>query len=121
MIDIYIEKLDQLVALKKVKGHKVTRTESDEYNSAWMGLIAEEKCFSDRAEFYLYEGMIFTGAKPFVNWILTAENKNEALNTLFSGRLYGKDTTSTFRVLISTLAHLIMSKSPVCNIYFLIV
>ena len=31
----YIEKLDELIALKKNKGHKITKKESEEFVAAW--------------------------------------------------------------------------------------
>ena len=69
----YIEKLDELIALKKNKGHKITKKESEEFVSAWSELIAAEGGFSEKAEQYFYDGFIFAGAKPFVNWVLLSE------------------------------------------------
>ena len=109
-MESYIEKLDELIALKKNKGHKITKKESEDFVSAWSELIAAEGGFSEKAEQYYYDGFIFAGAKPFVNWVLLSEDKFSALDALFKGRAFGKDTASTFRVLISTLAHLMKEK-----------
>lgn len=106
----YIERLDELIALKKNKGHKITKKESEDFVSAWSELIAAEGGFSEKAEQYYYDGFIFAGAKPFVNWVLLSEDKFSALDALFKGRVFGKDTASTFRVLISTLAHLMKER-----------
>ncbi len=119
-MESYIEKLDNLIAQKKNKGHKITKAESEEYVTAWGELISTDKSFTPRAEQYLYDGIVFTAAKAFVSWILSAEDKFVALDCLFKGQLFGKDTPSTFRVLISTLAHLINSgvdeKDLVCPV-----
>ena len=109
-MESYIEKLDELIALKKNKGHKITKKESEDFVSAWSELIAAEGGFSEKAEQYYYDGFIFAGAKPFVKWVLLSEDKFSALDTLFEGRVFGKDTASTFRVLISTLTHLMKEK-----------
>ena len=109
-MESYIEKLDELIALKKNKGHKITKKESEDFVSAWSELIAAEGGFSEKAEQYYYDGFIFAGAKPFVNWVLLSEDKFSALDALFKGRAFGKDTASTFRVLISTLTHLMKEK-----------
>jgi hypothetical protein len=106
----YIDKLDELIALKKNKGHKITKKESEEFASAWSELITAEGGFSEKAEQYFYDGFIFVGAKPFVNWVLLSEDKFSALDTLFKGHAFGKDAASTFRVLISTLAQLMRKK-----------
>ena len=107
----YIEKLDELIALKKNKGHKITKKESEEFVAAWSELIEAEGGFSEKAEQYFYDGFIFAGAKPFVNWVLLSEDKFSALDALFKGRVFGKDTASTFRVLISTLTQLMKEKT----------
>ncbi len=116
----YIEKLDQLIALKKNKGHKITKAESEEFVSAWQELIAADKAFTPRAEQYLYDGVIFSAAKAFAGWVVAAEDKPGALEFLFKGQLFGKETLSTFRVLVSTLAYLINAgveeKNLVCPV-----
>lgn len=109
-MESYIKKLDQLIELKKNKGHKITKKESEEFASAWSELIAAEGGFSKTVEQYFYDGFIFAGAKPFVQWVLLSEEKYPALDSLFKGSLFGKDTASTFRVLVSTLALLIKEK-----------
>lgn len=112
----YIEKLDELIALKKNKGHKITKKESEEFVAAWSELIEAEGGFSEKAEQYFYDGFIFAGAKPFVNWVLLSEDKFSALDALFKGRVFGKDTASTFRVLISTLTQLMKEKTEDKNL-----
>ena len=112
----YIEKLDELIVLKKNKGHKITKKESEEFVSAWSELIAAEGYFSEKAEKYFYDGFIIAGAKPFVKWVLLSEDKFSALDSLFKGRFFGKDTNSTFRILVSTLAQLLKEKTEDRNL-----
>lgn len=106
-MEAYIEKLDQLIALKKSKGHKITKKEREEFVSAWSELVEADGCYSERAEQYFYEGFVFAGAKPFVKWVLSSEDRIGALDSLFKGHVFGKDASSSFRVLISALAQLI--------------
>ena len=119
-MESYIEKLDQLIAIKKKKGYKTTKKESEEFVSAWSELISAENGFSEVAEQYYYEGFIFAGAKPFVQWVLISADKVSALDSLFKGHLFGKDTTLSFKILISTLAQLIImnpsEKNLVCPV-----
>ena len=115
-MESYIEKLDQLMALKKNKGHKISKKEREEFDSAWSELVAADNGFSERAEKYFYEGAIIVGAKPFVQWVLASEDKYSALDSLFRGRTFGKDTGSTFRILISTLAQLLKEKAEDRNL-----
>lgn len=115
-MDSFIEKLDELIALKKNKGHKITKKESEEFTSAWSELIAAEGGFSETAERYFYDGFIFAGSKPFVKWVLCSHEKFSALDALFKGKLFGKDTASTFRVLISTLAQIIKENTDEKNL-----
>ncbi len=115
-MESYIEKLEQLITLKKNKGHKITKKEREEYDSAWRELVAADNGFSERAEKYFYEGAIIVGAKPFVQWVLSSEDKLSALDSLFKGHAFGKDTGSTFRILISTLAQLLKETSADRNL-----
>lgn len=103
----YIEELDQLITLKKIKGHKISKAESEDFERAWKALITAENGFTNLAERYFYDGFIFAGAKPFIDWVISSENPSVALNSLFKGVLFGKDTAATFRILISSLACLL--------------
>lgn len=104
----YNEILDQLIAVKKVKGHKVTKKESEDFATAWSELVAAEKGFSQVAEYYFYEGFIFAGARPFVQWVLSSDDKYSSLESLFKGSLMGQEKATFFRILISSLAQLIL-------------
>lgn len=115
-MELFIEKLDQLIALKRNKGHKITKKESEEFVSAWSELVAADGGFSERAEQYFYDGFIFAGAKPFVQWVLSQEDSYSALDALFKGRIFGKEAASSFRILISTLAQLIIGNSTEVNL-----
>lgn len=111
-----IEKMDKLIAVKKTKGHKINKRESEEYSQAWMELINAKGNFSAEAEKYFYAGFIFTGAKPFVKWVLGTENPFASLDTMLKGNLFGKETNITFRVLVSVLANLLISDLPNVNL-----
>lgn len=106
----YIEKLDELIAVKKIRGHKITKKECEEYAAAWEGLITNEGGFTEIVEKYFYDGFLFTRAKPFVKWVITSGNPAEELNALFRGTLFDRDKSATFRVLISILAQLLMTE-----------
>ena len=112
----YTDKLEELIELKKNKGHKITKKESEEFASAWSELIAAEGGFSKTAEQYFYDGFIFAGAKPFVRWVLLSDDQFFALDALFKGSLFEKDTALTFRVLISTLAQILKEKATEKNL-----
>ncbi|MBR4400573.1 MAG: hypothetical protein IKT09_02635 [Synergistes sp.] len=115
-MEAYIEKLNQLIAIKKNKGNKITKKEREEFLSAWGELIVAENGFSETVERYFYEGFVFAGAKPFVQWVLLSEDKFSAINSLFKGHFFGKDTPTSFRVLVSTLAQLIISNPTEKNL-----
>ena len=115
-MESYIEKLDWLIAQKKNKGFKITKAKKEEFISAWQELIAADKTFTPRAEQYLYDGAVFSVAKAFVNWVVSAGDKFEALEYLYQGQLFGKETVSTFRVLVSTLAYLVNTGGDATNL-----
>lgn len=111
-MDNYVEKLNKLIALKKVKGHKISKLESDDFRDAWKCLVTAEGGFTDLAERYFYDGFLFAGAKPFIDWVVSSEDPFAALNSLFKGALFEKDTVATFRILISSLANLLSTEIP---------
>lgn len=111
-MDNYVEKLNRLIALKKVKGHKISKLESDDFRDAWKCLVTAEGGFTDLAERYFYDGFLFAGAKPFIDWVVSSEDPFAALNSLFKGALFEKDTVATFRILISSLANLLSTEIP---------
>lgn len=112
----YIEVLDKLIEDKKNKNNKITEAKKTEYTTALKDLITADKAFTERVEKYLYDGFVYAGAKPFVDWVVSSDNPSSALGELFKGQLFGKDTSSTFRVLISILAQLIKTDLPDHNI-----
>lgn len=105
----YIEILDKLVESKKNKGGKITKKDRELYSEAWTSLIKNEGRFTERAEKYFYDGLVYTGSKPLVQWILGEKDKHKALKDFLSGTRFGKDTSITFRALVSILANLLSS------------
>ena len=104
------ERLDYLVALKKNRSHKITKGEAAEFVSEWTNFVDHEGGFTEKAEEYLYEGIVFAGAKPFIMWVLASEDQFTALDALFKGQLFGKDSATTFRLLVSALAQLLQEE-----------
>lgn len=115
-MNTYIEKLDKLISAKKVKGHKITKREAEEFTTALTALIRNEEGFSSNAEKYFYEGFNFSGAKPVVQWILESNDTFAALQAVLKGSLFGKDSNATFRILISLLANLLKAELPDKNL-----
>lgn len=105
----YIKKMDELIAAKKSRGGKFNKKDTEEYSAAWLALIRDEGAYTAIAERYFYDGFIFTGAKPFVTWVLESEEPFSSLNAMIRGTLFGKDTSATFRCLVSVLANLLLS------------
>lgn len=105
----YIEILDKLVESKKNKGGKITKKDRELYSEAWTSLIKNEGRFTERAEKYFYDGLVYTGSKPLVQWILGEKDKHKALKDFLSGTRFGKDTSITFRALVSILANILSS------------
>ena len=105
----YIKTLDSLIGIKKDKNHKINRKESIAYAEAWKNLVSAEGGFTERVEQYFYNGFVYTGAKPFVEWVLATEEPTKSLELLFKGKRFERDNSATFRILINILAHLIIS------------
>lgn len=105
----YIKRMDELIAAKKSRGSKFSKKDTEEYSAAWLALIKAEGAYTDTAEKYFYDGFIFTGAKPFVKWVLESEEPFSSLNAMIRGNLFGKDTSATFRCLVSVLANLLLA------------
>ena len=101
-----IEKLTAFINDKKNK--KAPYKEADEFCDAWLSL-AKREGFNDDAERYLYEGLIYSGARPFkILFVHTAKQERESLYyKLFNGKYYGKNNDITFRLLTSLLANFI--------------
>lgn len=105
----YIDKLDELISLKRKKGKKVTKGESEQFYTLWTEL-ANAEGFSMNSEVYLYDGFIYCGAKPFKDYIMKTEDPFNMLTALFSGSMFGKDCLITFKLLMHLLALLLNDK-----------
>lgn len=99
--------LDELMKTRHEKKKKEpTVQEKRDFLNAWVELAFTEG-FSERAEHYLYDGFAFGGAEPFKVYLSRAQDPNKELTALFTGKMYGKDASITFRLLTHLLALLL--------------
>lgn len=100
----YVETLDSLIKSKKERKKKRPLPEETRiFQEAWVNLAVNEG-FSGKAEQFLYDGFAFCGAEPFYAFLLQSQDPNATLSAMFSGKLYGKDTAVTFRLVTHLLA-----------------
>ena len=111
-MEIFIDILDSLIKTKKQKKRKEPNTkEKEAFRNAWLGLVSEEG-FNGRAEQFLYDGFSFCGAEPFYTYLLQTKDPNATLATLFSGKYYGNDSNTTFRLITHLLALMLNDNAP---------
>lgn len=103
----YVDILEFLLNKKKKDPSKLER---DEFCAAWVKLACCDG-FTDRTEQYLYNGVSYCGAKPFKVYLDQCENKERELQEFFTGKMYGHNTETTFRLLVHLLALLLNDKS----------
>lgn len=99
-MEIYIEKLENLISSKKKEPN---RFERDEFENAWLKL-AEAEGFSLKAEKYLYTGLRFCSVKPFKDYMKKQGDMMECLKQLYTGKFYGDNCASTIQILFHMLA-----------------
>lgn len=110
MVTNYVDTLDYLLKLKSEKKKKdPSKIERDQFFAAWVKL-AENEGFSERAERYLYNGLSYCGAKPFKQYLDQLENKEQGLQAFFTGKMYGNNAETTFRLLANLFALLLNDK-----------
>jgi len=108
-----IDTLEYLLKIKSEKKKKEpSKIERDQFCAAWVKLAIGEG-YSERAEQYLYNGVSYCGARPFKDYIDQAENKEQALQSFFTGKMYGTNTETTFRLLAHLFALLLNDKKLV--------
>ena len=112
----YTAELDELIKLKKSKGHKLSEKDRIAYTTTWEKLILEEADFTETVERYYYDGFTFMGAEPLVKWFFSFNNPIDAMESFFKGKRYGKDKSLTFRILVSILAQLLLCDYPSENL-----
>lgn len=111
-MDMHVETLDLLIKGKKAKKKKEPSTkERTAFRDAWIDLVVDEG-FSDRAEQFLYDGSTFCGAEPFYVYLAQAQDPTTALNAVFNGKMYGKDSNVTFRLLTHLLTLMLNGNVP---------
>lgn len=110
MVTNCVDTLDYLLKLKSEKKKKdPSKIERDQFFAAWVKL-AENEGFSERAERYLYNGLSYCGAKPFKHYLDQLENKEQGLQAFFTGKMYGNNAETTFRLLANLFALLLNDK-----------
>lgn len=108
-----IDTLEYLLKIKSEKKKKEpSKIERDQFCAAWVKLAVSEG-YSERTERYLYNGVSYCGAKPFKEYIDQAENKEQALQAFFAGKMYGINAETTFRLLAHLFALLLNDKKSV--------
>lgn len=96
---------------KQKKRKEPNTKEKEAFRNAWLGLVSEEG-FNGRAEQFLYDGFSFCGAEPFYTYLLQTKDPNATLATLFSGKYYGNDSNTTFRLITHLLALMLNDNAP---------
>ena len=91
-----VDTLEYLLKIKSEKKKKdPSKIERDQFCAAWTKLAASEG-YSERAERYLYNGVSYCGAKPFKQYIDQLENKEQGLQSFFTGKMYGNNACSFY-------------------------
>ena len=109
----YIITMENLLHVKKENNKKEpTKAEKTEFMEAWMAFASEDG-YSEKAEQFLYEGFRFCGAEPFYQFLKQSSNQEETIKQLFIGKLYGKDSNVTFRIVAHLLALMMNDNSSV--------
>lgn len=98
------EVLDSLIEKKK-GGKDPNAADAVAFNNAWFALATQEG-YTQELEKYLFEGFVCDGAYPFEKFFIKTpdEKKEELLQRLFNGALYGKNADMTFKVLVHLAA-----------------
>lgn len=106
----YVDELTTLMSEKKNK-KSPSGSEKKQFSEAWECLVKESGYSSD-AERFLYDGFWFCGSEPFLRYIQQSDDQIKTLRQFFNGKLYGNDSTKTFRVLANLFALLINENAP---------
>ena len=115
-----IDALEYLLKLKAEKKKKEpSKVERDQFCAAWVMQAASEG-YSARMEKYLYNGLSYCGAKPFKEYIDQVEDKEKALNSLFSGKMYGTNADATFRLMVHLFA-LLLNDRKTCELASIVI
>lgn len=105
----YIQMLDHLIELKKTK-KEPNNIESSHYAQSWKELC-EKEGYSERAESYLYKGLIFRGAAPLKDYMKESGKELEILQQVFAGKEYGTNLAAKSTILFHLLALYLDMKS----------
>lgn len=106
----YVDTLEYLIKIKNEKKKKEpNKIERDQFCAAWVELAVSEG-YTERVERYLYSGVSYCGAKPFKEYIDLIENKEQALQSFFAGKMYGVNAETTFRLMVHLFALLLNDK-----------
>lgn len=107
----YADTLEYLLNIRREKKKKdPSKMERDEFRAAWVKLAGSEG-YSERVERYLYSGVSYCGAKPLKEYIDTLDVKEQGLQSFFTGKIYGSNSETTFRLLVHLFALLLNDKN----------
>lgn len=98
------EILDSLIEKKK-GGKDPNTTDAVVFNNAWLALATQEG-YNPELEKYLFDGFIYDGVYPFKKFFTETldEKRDDLLQQLFDGKIYGKNADMTFKVLVHLTA-----------------
>ena len=92
-----IQALNDLLSLKKKK-KEPNKLDRAQFSSEWTNLVDAEG-FSSNAEYYLYNGFVFCGAKPLKDYMQKAGEPTSVLKKLYRGDLFKGNCASTSPIL----------------------
>ena len=108
----YIASIETLFRTKKENNKKEpTLAEKSEFMTSWTKLV-KENGYDGKAEQFLYEGFSFCGAEPFYQFFKQTSDQNSAVEQLFSGQQYGKDSKVTFKLITHLFALMLNDEAP---------
>lgn len=92
-----IQTLNDLLLLKKKK-KEPNKLDRAQFSSEWTNLV-ETEGFSSDAEYYLYNGFVFCGAKPLKDYMQKTGEPTAVLKDLYKGDLFKGNCASTSPIL----------------------
>jgi len=100
--------LDNLM-MKKNKS-EAAKADKLRFRKEWLALVAEIG-FNDKTEFYLYVGFPFLGMAPYIDYLSSTDDKQDAIRLLLSGKRLYENKSITFKMILHLLS-LLMIEFP---------
>lgn len=93
--------MNELIANKdKCKASQEKRTA---FSQEWLSYVSENG-FDETAEKYLFEGFEYRRMHPFVDYLKTAEDKQEIVFRFLNGKQFSKNKPKAFKMTLNLLA-----------------